>query len=289
MKLIKFISLVLLMAGLSSCFGDTNNTITQEFTNYCITHVQDSNGGTITTSGTSYKLVTNVDKGTMTMEINNLRLPNNTNINLVIQDQSYGFSTTGATTLNVPSYTSIANGTTHTVTNFKMEYYNRYLNNQSYPILVLSYTVDLQYDVRVIYNPSYYWGTTTVTDENGNTFSNSEVTSFYGIQFNTETHKAIFGAFGAKFAEGMAAVNMQFNDLTYDTNTYNYVVTGNDITPLIGDTPYPSFKISDFRLEGIWGGNQYLSFKCTIDSEKVKGVYNVRATLYIIPPTVENQ
>lgn len=275
---------MMIVIGLSSCLGDTNNTLTQDFTNYCVTYVQDAAGQSVMTAGTGYKVVTNVDKGTMNVEITNLRLPNNTNVNITLADQKYGFNTQGATTLSVPSYVSVANGTSHTVTSFKMEMYSRYLAGQSYPILVMSYTVDALYDVRVIYNPSYYWGTTTVTDENGNVYENKEVTSFYGVQFNTETHKALFGCIGAKFAESMPAMNMTFSNLEYDVNTYNYLVTGTDITPLIGDTPYPSFKITDFRLDGVWGGNQYLSFKCTIDTEKLKGTYTVRATLSIIPP-----
>lgn len=270
--------------GLTSCLGDTSNTITQDFSAYCLSYVSDINTGTdIVTSGTSYRLLNDMDKGTITIEIGNLKLPNGTYVSLTVADQRYRYSESGAMTLSLPSYTSVVGGMSHTITDLKFEYYSRYLGQQSFPMILLSYTLDNQYTARVIYSPAYYWGTTNVVDQDGKVYVNSAQTSFYGVQFDTDKRTATVGAFSAKFAENMPALNMTFKDLPYVINQSGYSVTKEELTPYIGETPYPSYKITDFTMSGMWGGTQYISFTCTIDTEKVKGEYRVSAQLTIMP------
>lgn len=284
MKLIKLLLSAIITVGLTSCLGDTKNTMTQDLSAYCLSYVTDNAGQEILSQGAGYRLITDINSGTMTVEITNLRLPNGIYINLTLPDQRYGVGDKGSTVINIPSYVSVANGISHTVNNFKMAYYSRYLGTQSYPMVVMSYNVDSMYDVRVVYQPGFYWGTTVVTDAaTGTQFVNNKQTSYYGVMFDTETKKASIGCMAAQFAEGMPSLSMTFSGLDYSVNTYSYTVTGTDITPTISGTPYPSYKITDLRMTGVWGGNQEIEFTCTIDTEKVKGTYKVYATLGIIP------
>ena len=169
-----------------------------------------------------------------------------------------------------------------------MELYSRFLQSQSFPLMLLTYTVDERYSVRLVYNPAFYWGTTTVVDQDGQYFVNSDVSSYYGIQFNTETGKAVIGIVGAKFAEKMPSLNMSFRDIPYTFTSSGYVLETPELIPLIGETPYPDYKITNVKLMGSLDGRQTLEFTCTIDTERMSGSYHVMAALEIIPAQNNN-
>lgn len=284
----KFYSLILSIIaalGFTSCLGESDGTvIKQDFSPYIITYSTDLNTGeTLTTNKAQYQLSVNPDKGLCKLTIQNLRLADGTYVNIEIPEQKYSFNQIGGMIVQLPSVVSNYNGSIHTITNYNFEYYSRYLNNQSFPMIISSFTIDATDEVRIIYNPSYFWGTTTVTDENGNTFVNNEQTSFYGIQFDNEKSEAMVAAFNMKFADKMPSLSMTFKNLPYHFNQYGYSASKDELTPYIGETPYPDYKITDFNVSGVWNGNMTVSFKCTIDTEKIKGSYDVQATLAIMP------
>lgn len=290
MKLFKLILSALVVMGLSSCLGSGSNTVTQDFSSYTLTYITDLNSGVSSlNSEATYKVYNNVDEGTMSVEIGSLKLPNGTYVSLAIPDTRYSYNEQGAMTMSIPSCISSVAGITHTITDLKFEFYSRYYGSQAFPMLVMSFNLDASNMVRVIYNPAYYWGTTVVTDQDGNSFTNDNQSTFYGIQFMPDKNNATVGVFNAKFAEGMPAMNMTFKDIPYTINQSGYDCTIAELTPTIGDTPYPSYKITDFRMSGMWGGTQVVSFTCTIDTEKLKGTYNVVANLTIIPSSSNNQ
>ncbi len=284
----KFYSLILTAIaalGLTSCLGSSTGTVlSQDFSPYIITLATDvQTNESLTNTSANYKVSTNTDKGICSMTLTNLKLSDGSYVNIEIPDQRYAFSEAGALVVKLPSFTSVYNGVSHTITDYNFEYYSRYLNNQAYPLIVSSFVVDNRNEVRIIYSPAYYWGTTVVTDSEGKVFTNKEQTAFYGVQFDADKKTANCIAWNMKFAENMPALNMLFKDLPYTLNQYSYTVSKDEIIPYIGDTPYPDYKITDFTMTGTWGGNQLLKFKCTIDTEKVKGTYDVVATLSILP------
>ncbi len=292
MKLFRLLLSAIVVLGLSSCLGSSSNTITQEFTPYIQTYVvENATGSSVLSSGVGYKMYNDIDNGTLSIEIIGLKMPNNTLQTLKIENQRYTFNDQGAMVVRVPSYTMAYAGMTHTVTNLNYEYYSRYMGTQAFPMVNLSFDLDGEYSVRAIYSPAYYWGTTTVVDQDGKTFVNSDQSSFYGIQFFPDTKKATIGAFSAKFAEGMPALNMKFEEVPFTLNQYNYSANASEIIPKIGDTPYPDYKITDLKMSGTWGGQQSLQFTCTITKEDketnekvVTGTYRVSAMLFILPP-----
>lgn len=292
MKLFKLLLSAIVVLGLSSCLGSSSNTITQEFTPYIQTYVvENATGNGVLSEGAVYKVFNDIDNGTLSLEIKGLKMPNNTTQSFTIENQRYSFNEQGAMVVRVPSYTTTYAGITHTITNLNYEYYSRYMGTQAFPIINLSFDLDGEYMVRAIYSPAYYWGTTTVVDQDGKTFVNSDQSSFYGIQFFPETKKATIGAFSAKFAEGMPALNMTFEAVPFTLNQYSYSAEVGEVIPKIGGTPYPDYKITDLKMSGTWGGQQYLQFTCTITKEDkethekvVTGTYRVSATLSILPP-----
>lgn len=290
MKFYSLIFSLIAVLGLTSCLGESEGTvINQDFSPYILTYAtNNTTGETLTNNQAQYKLTTNPDKGLTKLEILNLRLAGGEYVNIEIPEQKYSFNEKGAMVVKLPSVVSNYNGTIHTLTNYSFEYYSRYLNNQGFPLIVSSFTVDDKDEVRIIFNPSYFWGTTTVTDENGNNYVNDTQTSFYGIQFDPEKTQAMVAAFNMKFADKMPALNMTFKNLPYIFNQYGYSASLNELTPYIGETPYPDYKITNFTVSGQWTGEMHVSFKCTIDTEKIKGTYNVNATLGILPKMDDN-
>ncbi len=292
MKLFRLLFSVMVVLGLSSCLGETSNTITQEFTPYIQSLVvETATGSSVMSTGATYQVNNNIDNGTLSLVIRNLKMPDNTMMSLEIKDQRYTYNEQGAMVMRVPSYTTTVAGMSHTVTNLNFEYYSRYMGSQAFPMLNLSYDIDGEYTVRAIYSPAYYWGTTTVVDQDGKTYVNDDMSSFYGIQFFSDTRTATVGAFGAKFAEGMPALNMTFEKIPFTVSPYSYSAVSDEIIPKIGGTSYPDYKITDFSMTGTWGGQQSLNFTCTVTKEDketkekvVTGVYRVSSTLSIMPP-----
>lgn len=281
--------------GVTSCLPEPNNSVRQDFSANCLTFATDpATGESALNDGATVILTTESLKGEMSLEISNLKLPNGTYTNILIDKQKYSFNETQTMKLTLPSYTSSKDGITNTVTNFNFEYYSRVLAhpsiNQAFPMIVCSFRVK-DVDVRVIWNPAYYWGTTTVTDmSTGAVFTNKEVTTFYGRQFNLKDREAAVGAFGAKFAEKMPAMDLMFTKIPFSftgsdssINQMGYTIKKNEITPIIGQTPYPDYKVSNFVMTGVWGGSQQVSFTVTLNSEKMKGQYQVVSNLSIYP------
>lgn len=288
MKLYNLIITLAAIVGLTSCLNDGENTITTELTPYCFTLVTDAQTGqTTTVTGTVYKVSTDQQNGTITLSIEQLKLGEGRYVNISVANQKYNFTQDGATEVQLPFYISSKDNVTHTVTDYTFRYWSRYLGAQSFPLMQLSFNLDNQYNITTVFTPAYYWGTTTVTDEEGNTYTNSLQTSFYGIQFDPAKNTARLGLIGAKLAEAMPAQNMVFPDIPYTLNQSGYILKTDRLTPTISDTPYPAYQITDLQLSGTYGGQQRLQFNCTIDTPKTKGTYRVVATLNVMPQTTQ--
>ncbi|MCM1450274.1 MAG: hypothetical protein NC082_08015 [Clostridiales bacterium] len=289
MKILNILLLAVAALGLSSCLGDSSNSVKSDFSNYTMTYVSDNvTGDTRLTKGATYKLSNNYDNGTITISVGNLQLPNGTFVSFDIKDQRIRYNDKGGMILTLPSYATQSGSQSHSLTNVDFTYYNRYYNGAQYPIFTLSFNIDDRYSARVIYTPAVYWGTTTVTDQDGKIFTNEQLSTYYAVAFDPETRKANFGAYGAKFAENMPAMNMIFPSIPFSLNLSSYNLSASELTPQIGGTPYPNYKITDFSMTGTYDGTQYVSFTCTIDTEKLKGTYRVSAVLKIIPDTKPN-
>lgn len=284
MKLINYLAALVFAVSLSSCLGETTNSVVQDFTPYTFCYVTDQqNNITSVSTDATLKLTTETNSGRIDINITNLKLPSGAYVNLELKDLGYTITDNGAQRISVPAYTSVVDGVSHTITSFTMDLYLRYLNTQAYYLMVCSYVIDSQYSVRVVYTPACYWGTTTVTDQDGKTYVNTNQTSFYGISFSPDKSRASLGCINAKFAEQMPAMSMNFDNVPFTANQYAFSLESNELTPTIGSVPFPSYKITDLKVRGNYDGPVTVEFTCTIDTEKVKGSYKVSAYLGVMP------
>ncbi len=289
MKLINYITALIAAVALTSCLGESTNVYIQDFSSYTFDYVTNNETSeSISSTSSTFKIKTEANSGKVTIDINTLQLPGAGYINLSLPDRTPFITEEGAQRVSVPSFTSVVDGQTHTLTNFELLIYLRYLNGQAYNLIVCSYEVDYKYSVRTVYTPAYYWGNTQVIDQDNKMYVNSAQTSFYGFGFNPDTKKANIGLVNAKFAENMPAMSMTFEDIPYTLTQNYFTISANEIVPKINNVPFPSYKITDVSVSGNYGGPVVISFTCTIDTEKVKGSYRVSAQLAVFPPATQN-
>lgn len=289
MKLTNYIATLALGICLSSCLGESTNTYIQDYSSYTFDYVTDNETSTsLVSSSSTLKLKTDANTGKIAVDITNLQLPGAGYISISLPEHAVTITDDGAQRVYVPAFTSVANNETHTITGFELKLYLRYLDGQSYNLLVLSYNVDSKYSVRTIFSPACYWGNTVVVDQDGKSFTNTAQTSFYGFGFDPEKMTANIGLINAKFAENMPAMSMNFEGVPVTFGQDYFSIAAGEIIPKINNVPFPSYKITDLRVSGNYGGPVTIQFVCTLDTEKVKGEYRVSAQLFAFPPTTQN-
>lgn len=278
MKFVKFFSIIAMASVMMSCLGDSESTTKEDFTGYCFNYVTDLSTGTSDmTWGGSYILETNYTDGVATLTINNLKLSSTQTVSLSFSNMKYSINEKGGFVLKAPSYVSSYNAQHHTITDFSLELYRRNIGSSYLPVMWLKFTVDSQYQVRVVYAPTTYVGSTVVTDAEGKAYTTSQ--PYYAVIFDPTKSKASFYIMGAKFAEMMPSMDMVFPDVPFVMNQTGFSLDKDELTPNIGNVPYKDFKITGLDVEAFFEGGMRVKFKCTIDTKSMKGEYTVTASL----------
>lgn len=287
MKFVKFLSVIVLASVMTSCLGDAENKQTENLTNYCFNYVTDmSTGASELTWGATYMLETDYTAGVAKFDITGLKLSSSQSVSLSFTNMKFSYNEKGGFVIKAPSYESSFNGQRHTVTDFSMEYYRRYVGTRYLPALFLTFTVDNSHRVRVVYTPSAYVGTTAVTDSEGKPFTSNK--PYYAVAFDPTKSISALHILGAQFAEGMPAMDMVFTDIPVTFSHNGFEMAKSELTPNIGNTPYKNYKITDLTVSAAYEGMMTVNFTCTIDSPKMKGKYKVTAYLDVLPSETQN-
>ena len=140
--------------------------------------------------------------------------------------------------------------------------------------------------MRVIYTPTAYLGSTGVVDAEGKSFMTQS--PCYAVAFDPTKSKATLHILGAKFAEGMPAMDMMFTEIPVTFSQNGFEMSIAELTPYIGNVPYADFKITNLSVSGTYEDMMTVNFTCTIDTKNMKGKYNVSSYLNVLPSTTEN-
>lgn len=195
----------------------------------------------------------------------------------------------GVLTISANDVVPVVNGQAmsgYTINQFKVEVYDRYVvidgQLKTSPVFVIQYTIAEMFDVTVVPEEVLYVASTGVLDvEQGAPYYNSDM--LYWIEFDAETMTADIEIDGAKFAEGMPALNdMEFNDIPLTLYTGGYSLAADALIPTIMDVPYPNYAITSLLGNGTFANGMDLRFKC-MDR------YSVNASLSIVGTTSSNQ
>ena len=106
----------------------------------------------------------------------------------------------------------------------------------------------------------------------------------YLVNFITST-KANVTIVSAQFAQRMPQMTMVFPDVDVEMTASGYVFKADELIPKISDTPMPSHKVTNFRMEtSSKGAVASVAFNCNI-----KGLnYSVAAMGKLLPSAKQN-
>ncbi len=282
MKSLKVISALLLSVLMVSCLKDGESTSKEDFSGYCFNYVSDMNNdkAEVTVGGT-YLFEVNYTDGVATVTMGNLKLNGSQSVSLQLENLAYKFDDKGGFVIDQPVVVSSYNGQHHTVSDFSFRLYRRYVGTYYFPAMWMTFVVDSQYRVRVIYTPSVYLGTTNVVNPDNGLFTSTD--PYYVVAIDPTKSKAALHVLGAKFADRMPAMDMIFPDLPITCNMNTFTIEADEIVPRIGSVEYPSFKITNLKVSGNYELGMKVEFDCTIDTPSMKGTYKVSSDLQLLP------
>lgn len=144
------------------------------------------------------------------------------------------------------------------------------------PAIKCAYTVNDKIKVRMLLKENGYTGDTNVKCETaGTSFDNAN--TVYHVSLDPETGLADLTIYGAKFAERMPAMDMEFKNVPFEATLDGYTLASESLIPEIDDVPYEGYPITGLSGTSDFEGNMNLKFICTI-----RGVaYEVSADLYV--------
>lgn len=157
-------------------------------------------------------------------------------------------------------------------------------------VLQISYTVNDKYDIFATLQTStsatpeiYYTNCSTTTSAEGIAPFTTTVTT-YLVNFITST-KANVTIVSAQFAQRMPQMTMVFPGVDVEMTASGYVFKADELIPKISDTPMPSYKVTNFRMEtSSKGAVANVAFNCNI-----KGLnYSVAAMGKLLPSAKQN-
>lgn len=288
MKKFFLLSFVAVLMGLvsTSCLGEveTPDYVTQQnFAEcYAISIDQRANDGQYTVDNpVTVFLRVNMSKGLCTVTFSGLKKEDGSampQFSLVDMKWTPQNNVWGVATAMTPTVSSNS-GAAPKIKNVKFEWNNRIqlsqaLANADFTVCKFEFTLDDTYQIiggnRII----VMGGETTSTPVGGEAFSSKK--PYYKIVPDFAKKTADINIINAQFANGMPAMSMDFTDVPMSIDYGTITLKAENLVPSIKGVPYPSFPISNLKLQYMrWENNTTLSFGCM-----VRGVpYTVNASL----------
>ena len=132
------------------------------------------------------------------------------------------------------------------------------------PQVFISFVIDGRYDVTVVQNKQYFYGTTSSVNPSGNFAPFISQAPKYEVALNYTTGKAQLTIENAKFLEGMPdGITMEFPGIDFTMTDNGLTLSGTDITPRIPKRgEMPAYKASTISGTVTFGDRLDLSFTC---------------------------
>lgn len=285
-----------MVLSMQSCIGssdtpDYNQSISLKGYNH-VTDLTSSADNNIYLKAAKYNIGINMTAYTIDLDITGTFSESGDETTLHFKDIKYTYSATTGFSFSLAEATpTSSDGTEHKVTNLNGNITQWAIVNSdqtSYfymSLLKINYTLDSKYEVFATIETStgtspevlFTNCSTTTTAENVSPFSTTVTT--YMITFNSTT-SANVTLRNAQFSQRMPQTSMVFPNIPVKLTQDGYILEAGEITPTINDTPMPSYKISNFKLETSSKGTVVnTSFNCTISDVPytVKGYGSISA------------
>lgn len=233
-------------------------------------------GTTFNSPETVYTIEIDYTNRLMRIGVNNIRLNQTDDSHtFVLEGVKLTSATTDGALLAEASSLQPVDGIT--VTDLKVSLRDRVIDGIYRPVYSISYTVNSDYQVTVVPNTCYYFGTlTSVNDATGATFTKTNLP--VEVTFDLATNKAKMRLKGVKFVAAMPReLDMTFPGIDFTTSPTGYSLKASSIIPEIGEDPYPGYPITNLNATATMSsGKMESTFTCT--PEKM-GAYTVSLSL----------
>lgn len=132
--------------------------------------------------------------------------------------------------------------------------------------VAFSFTINGEYDVQVIPNKHYFYGTTISTNPSHDFATFSTTKSKYEMALNSTTGKAQLSIENALFVDGMPeGINMTFPGIDFKVTDLGIEFESESLIPQLPQTPprpMPAYKVSPFHATILTGELMNMNFTC---------------------------
>lgn len=256
-----------LMTGLGACSnnGESDKTIIQYPFTSCFAQVYDTQNQTVSyVDGVNYVLLHNVTDSKGDLDITGLTVGNITYPKITIEnlptklDGKWFEIEVGA-----PKVTMNGFGTVPEFANFSFDFYPRFIGEAYAPGFATDFVVDHRYRVFSARAAQIAVGESKSTAPDGTVFSKPE--SMIVILFNFKTMTLTLELAAAQFAEKMPAQNITMSGIPFKMAIDGDVTFAiSDLTPSIGNTPYPNYPITNLSGTYDFEEGLELEYVCTL-------------------------
>lgn len=268
---LKLLCAALVAIASASCSNnDNNDTITEQtFTDFfeVSTDLSSSTVGYYQSLG--YNLRLNYTTLTAEITISGLQLNDGTRYpTMTLSDIPWTVDRNGwkiaKTTMVTPSISGYANVPVFNY--FEMSLMDRVVDDGQggiyAPGVCFRMNIDNKYSITSSYTPQTLYGTTVSTDEDGESFTTGSTQ--YVLSFNTATRTANIILNNARFAAAMPmGLNMEFNNIPAYVNGSTLVFETEALTPMMNNTPFEAFPITNLKGHFNFAGDLEFEFVCT--------------------------
>lgn len=266
---------VVAILGLTACNDNEAETITEQTITDCFAYVTDiTTNSEAAYSGVNYKIRLNYTQGKAEITINNLRTPDGKSYpSLVLSEVPFTISENGWKVIKGSDITPKASGFSGVplFNSFEMRLLDRIVNNGYKPGFSVRFTLNMTHSVLSSDTQQVQFGTTITTSESGE--ETTTIATSYLLEFNPDTKQVTITMANSQFVPSMPPMNIVLPNISFTVSGTSAIFSASDVTPKIGDTPYPAFPITNLR--GTYDFNEGLRMSFDCDPQTVNESFSV--------------
>ncbi len=279
MKILNFLSMLLLGVALTSCLGGDNKMTSSRAlqAGSCVNYIVDNatGEGAINASGANYVLNIDYTSQVADITVSGLQLtPGGASYTFNIPAQRFYFDASGALIVDVPAALDADNDVT--INNFRLSLLDRMMGQDGWiPVWTISYEVNSRFTVSAIQLSTVYFGSSNVKVGDDKSFDTKE--PYYSLVFDSKSvngskMKGKLLLYNAQFASSMPKMNMAIRDIEFDFGSRGFNAHADELELYLNDTTLqPEYAITNFSLsatyqQSVFGEEIYpccnISFTC---------------------------
>lgn len=281
MKIFKSLFAVVMLLSMASCSDDDNPEMKSVREYYrCFNLVENAMSGTRSVyESPVYVIEQDYLAGTAAVEVRNVKFAERMQgITMRLEGLKFTTSSTGSQLVTGSEIVPLVDGQPYeqyVITSFRCEildYGENYL-----PVINITYTINQAFRITAIPTLSCFYGSTQVSNAAAST-EYATAAPVYKVSIDVPTMTATLDIEGAKFADMMPSMDMQFGDIPVTVNNSGYELECESLVPTIGSVPYPDYVITNLVGVVNFTSGMKLGFDCM-------GVFSVNADLKYSPLT----